>query len=148
MSPVPWMMSHQTLRRGNHDPNRQCIQPHCWPWTSLWYNFHRIMEGGVSSWFLLRIQFSEFPSKSQEARYLGQVRAGVAKGRIRPVHFAFPKSGNVLECEENFSAVGQSRVQEQAALSFSLSISFSKAIFFPPVNESLQPKQRSLERKN
>lgn len=106
------------------------------------------MEGGVSSGFLLRIQLSQAPSKSEEACYLGQVQVGVAKGRIRPVHFAFPESGNVREREENFSAGEQSRVQDQAALSFSLSVSFSKAIFFPPVNESLQPKRRSLERKN
>lgn len=149
MSPFPWMMNHQTLRRGNHDCNRE-MKSCGWPWTSLWYNFHRISEahwGRVSSWFLLRIQLQQDPQQVSGGTLFG-TSVEVARVKIRPVHPALPKSANVLECDENFSAGGQSRLQERASLSFSLSISFRKTIFFPPANESLQPKWHSLERKN
>lgn len=130
---VPLSNESSDLRSGNHDPNRQ-IQPQCWCWRSLWHNFLRVMETpwGVSSCFLLRIWLSETPNKPQEAQLLGSA-VGVARVRDSPAYPAFLRSrgARVWREFENSSAGGESRLQEWAALGFSLSVSFRKAIFPP-----------------
>lgn len=73
---------------------------------------------------------SERPTTSPRRHgYLEAVREWLGLGTALPT---LPFSGRgVLKCDENSSAGGESRLQEWAALDFSLSVSFRKAIFSP-----------------
>lgn len=53
----------------------------------------------------------------------------MARVNDRPVHLALPKLRNVPKHDENSSDGEELGLQERAVLSFSLSISFRKAIF-------------------